>query len=316
MVNDVELLNAIKADMGLEGKGIGKRKYVKSGKPRKPRMTKKEKAALEGGLGFKDLLRIPATAAKVIFPPAAIALKAVGLGKSKRGPEGDAISMHRKISDCSGRKPKAQGGSFLDVLKMPLKLLGMGADGVPVEIPLEHVEKMCGCGMTGGNAFLKFLENLRSGYSMPHSMWKLYKDLKPIDGKGYTAAGYTAAGMTGGKKKKGGSILKMASKIANFSPFTSMSADVSPLSHIIPKDLVRDVSVGIVEKMMGKGKKAKKAKEVEEVKEVKEKKAKKVKRAVSPKVARRGELVKKIMKSKSLSFIEASKYVKANNLKY
>lgn len=308
MVNDVELLNAIKADMGLEGKGIGKRKYVKSGKPRKPRMTKKEKAKLEGGLGFKDLLRIPATAAKMMFPPAAIALKAVGLGK--------------------GKKPK-NGAGFLDVLKMPLKLLGMGADGVAVEIPLEHAEHIIGSGMTGGaNTFMNFLENLRKGYSMPHAMWKLYKELKPIVGKGYTAAGrkqignflpsdavVTASGQTAGKRKyvkkgkgetgggeTGGSFLDMASRIANFSPFTSMSADVAPLSHLLPKDLIRDVSVGVVEKMMGKGKK--------------EKKENKVKRAVSPKVARRGALVKKLMKEKGFSVIEASKYIKAKGLKY
>lgn len=295
MVNDVELLNAIKTDMGLEGKGIGKRKYVKSGKLRKPRMTKKEKHAkemLEGGFGFKDLLRIPATAAKVMFPPAAIALKAVGLGKAKKG-------AHKQM--------KQHGDGFLDILKMPLKLLGMGADGEPVEIPLEYAEKMVGSGMTGGNAFLKFLDNLKRGYSMPRSMWKLYKDLKPMAGKGFTAAGQTAGkrkyvkkakGLTGGGET-GGSFLDMASRIANFSPFTSMSADVAPLSHIIPKDLIRDVSVGLVEKMMGKGKKVKKPK-----------------RAVSPKVASRAALVKKIMKEKGFSVIEASKYVKAKGLKY
>jgi hypothetical protein len=309
MVNDVELLNAIKADMGLEGKGIGKRKYVKSGKLRKPRMTKKEKHAkemLEGGFGFKDLLRIPATAAKIMFPPAAIALKAVGLGKGKKG-------THKQMN-------QKHGDGFLDILKMPLKLIGMGADGEPVEIPLEYAEKIVGSGMTGGNAFLKFLENLKSGYTMPRSMWKLYKDLKPIAGKGYTAsgvtaAGVTAAGQTAGKRKyvkkakgqtgggeTGGSFLDMASRIANFSPFTSMSADVAPLSHIIPKDLIRDVSVGLVEKMMGKGKKVKKEK--------------KPKRAVSPKVASRAALVKKIMKEKGFSVIEASKYVKAKGLKY
>lgn len=303
MVNDVELLNAIKADMGLEGKGIGKRKYVKSGKARKPRMTKKEKKEkeLEGGFGFKDLLRIPATAAKIMFPPAAIALKAVGLGKGKK----------QKACQC--------GDGFLDILKMPFKLLGMGVDGVPVEIPLEHAEHILGSGMTGGNAFLKFLENLRKGYSMPRALWTLSKDMGTsagdgVTGAGYTAAGVTAAGYTAAGKRKyvkkakgetGGSFLDMASKIANFSPFTSMSADVAPLSHIIPKDLIRDVSVGIVEKMMGKGKKEKK-----------ENKENKPKRAVSPKVAKRAALVKKIMQQKGLSVIEASKYIKAHNMKY
>jgi len=261
----------------------------------------------------------------------------------------------------------ASGGSFLDIIKAPFKLLGFGTNG-------ELVASMEGCGYKDlfngeklynfigdgmkhkkGGSFMDFVSSMAGPLALPFKLLSKmsgngeYQEVEDKDindalggvmrvmGKGYSAGGMSAGALKklpnrtgnqgligfGSKKsdKKGGNFLDIASKIANFSPFTSTTAS-NPLSQLFGAENVRNVAVDIASKMMGKGKKEKKPT-----------KQKKTGGAVNmggrpttqnmpsssfsggaKKSNKRAEIVKKVMKEKNMSMIEASKYVKANKL--
>jgi len=275
-MKDTELLNIIKSDMGLTGKGVsaGKKTYKK------------------GGFGFKDLLKPLATVAKVVFPPAAIPLKMVGLGNGE------------------------------DVLDMPMKLVAQGKNGYLIDLLPEDIERgigkgmsaggmSAGCsecgGMCGGNLFSDFLRDLQKGIPLPILMIK-YAFKKgngmsagaELGGMGMgsrpTRDNMPASMMASGKKrgrpskKVGGDIISTLARVANIAKGGKK------------KVFKMDDEVAVAK--VSKAKKPKKEKVV---------KGGKVK---NPKLAKRAALVKKIMKEKGLKMIDASKYIRENNLQY
>jgi hypothetical protein len=314
-MKDSELLNIIKNDMGLKGKGMsaGKKVYKK------------------GGIGFKDLLKIPATIVKSVFPPAALPLKMVGLGK----------------------KQKQYGSGLFDIFKIPLKLVGLGANGEYVEVYEKDIDRAVGMGMSGGCSECgdvcggnigEVLKLLITGQSLPYAIQKSQKkkQKKSKKGKGITGGAelgtvelgrvrrvkgegmgsrptrdnMPGSDMSGGKKrgrpsKKGGSFLSTIADIANISPFTNSVMDISPLSQLVGKKTLQNAAASMVEKQLGLGitggkKKAGRPKKEKQPKQ----------RKVNSKMANRSKLVKKIMNEKGVSMIEASKLIKQHNLKY
>ena len=270
-MKDTELLNIIKSDMGLTGKGVsaGKKTYKK------------------GGFGFKDLIKPLTTVAKVVFPPAAIPLKMVGLGNGE------------------------------DVLDMPMKLVAQGKNGYLIDLLPEDIERgigkgmsagsmRAGCsecgGMCGGNLFTDFLRELQKGTPLPLLIIKYA--LKAPKGSGISA-GAELGGMGMGSRPTRDNMpaSMMASGKKRGRPSKKVGGDIiSTLAR------VANITKG------GKAKKEKVA--VAYVSKLKKEKVVKGGKVKNPKIAKRAALVKKIMKEKGLKMIDASKYIRENNLSY
>ncbi len=117
-------------------------------------------------------------------------------------------------------------------------------------------------------------------------------------GQGMTAGGLTAGGMIAGKRKyvrkSGAGMMDIFSKIANASPFSNVTAG-NPLSQLFGDQNVKDMASKIVGRMISGG-------------------AKRAKKPASAGVMKRAEIVKKVMKERGISMIQASKAVKAEGL--
>jgi hypothetical protein len=177
--------------------------------------------------------------------------------------------------------------------------------------------------LEGGNAITNFLSNILQQFNPLHHIGKEISrtfNKGKVMGKRYGGAkgdviDTNTTGRTGnqalivgygkkrGRKPKGAGILGDIAKVANapmdfLSKFTMEQPTF--LESVVGRDnlrnIGRNVSAGVVEKMLGLGKK-------------KEKDANKPK-----KVNKRAEIVRKVMKEQGLKMIEASKYVKDNNL--
>jgi hypothetical protein len=286
-MKDTELLNIIKSDMGLTGKGVsaGKKTFKK------------------GGFGFKDLLKPLALAAKVVFPPAAIPLKMVGLGNGE------------------------------DILDLPMKLVGQGKNGYLIELLPEDIERGIGrgmsaggmsagnmygcphCGMTGGN-MSNLLRDLQKGESLPKLISKYsLKKGKGISAAGMSAAGMSAAGMSAGAEL-GGMGMGLRPTRDNM-PASMMGAAKKRgrPSKKVGGDILSTLA-RVANIIKGGKKKVFKMDENVSVAKVSKAKAPKGGKVKSGKLANRAALVKKIMKEKGLKMIEASKYIRENNLTY
>ena len=273
----------------------------------------------------------------------------------------------------------ASGGSFLDIIKAPFKLLGFGEDG-------ELISSMEGSGIKDlfdvdklnaflqkaydrkkGGSFMDFISSMAGPLALPIKILSkltgganngeyMQVDDKDINdmvggmiriiGKGYSAGGYSAGGMSAGVLKKlpnrtgnqaligfgkkrgrkpkaeGGNFLDIASKIANFSPFTSTTSS-NPLSQLFGDENIRNISTSIASKMMGKGKRGRKQPKVITTggavnmggrPTTQNMPSSSFSGGAKKKPNKRAEIVKKVMKEKNMSMIEASKYVKQNNL--
>jgi hypothetical protein len=278
----------------------------------------------------------------------------------------------------------ASGGSFLDIIKAPFKLLGFGEDG-------ELISSMEGSGIKDlfdvdklnaflqkaydrkkGGSFMDFISSMAGPLALPikilskltgganNGEYMLVDDkdindmvggMMRIIGSGMSAGGYSAGGMSAGvlnkpkvikpkvsnrtgnqgligfgKKKRGrkpkvegGNFLDIASKIANFSPFTSTTSS-NPLSQLFGDENVRNIAVDIASKMMGKGKRGRKPKSTGGAVNMGSRPttqnmpSSSFSGGAKKKPNKRAEIVKKVMKEKNMSMIEASKYVKQNNL--
>jgi hypothetical protein len=285
--------------MGLTGKGVsaGKKTYKK------------------GGFGFKDLIKPLATVAKVVFPPAAIPLKMVGLGNGE------------------------------DVLDMPMKLVAQGKNGYLIDLLPEDIERgigkgmsaggmsagaMCGCpqcGMNGGNIFSDFLRDLQKGIPLPVLMIK-YAFKK---GKGMSAGAQLGMGMSAGAQL--GMGMSAGAELGGMGMGSRPTRDNMPASMMgaakkrgRPSKKVGGDIISTIARVanIAKGGKKKVFKMDDEVAVPKVSKAKKPKKekvvkggkVKSGKLAKRAALVKKIMKEKGLKMIDASKYIRENNLQY
>lgn len=282
-MKDTELLNIIKSDMGLTGKGVsaGKKTYKK------------------GGFGFKDLIKPLATVAKVVFPPAAIPLKMVGLGNGE------------------------------DVLDMPMKLVAQGKNGYLIDLLPEDIERGIGkgmsaggmsagcsqCGMCGGNLFSDFLRDLQKGIPLPVLIIKYA--LKAPKGSGMSAGAQLGMGMSAGAELGG---MGMGSRPTRDNMPASMMASGKKRGRPSKKvggDIISTLA-RVANIVKGGKKKVFKMDDEVAVTKVSKAKAKAPKggKVKSGNLANRAALVKKIMKEKGLKMIEASKYVKQNNLQY
>lgn len=235
-MNDIELLNAIKNDMGLEGKGIGKRSYNKSGKPRKPRTPKKAEdsydklikalegkkleyhgAGLDGAGFFSSMLSMLPVVGSVAGPLA----KKVGLGVSAGGLSAGGVSAGGVSAGgiTAGSKPKRKyvkkGRGLVSGLLSMVPAVG------PVLAHAYEAKQKYGKGIIAGNV------NLSAG-------------AKPK--RKYI------------KKQKGAGLLDVMSKVANISPFTDVTSG-NPLSKLFGQENVRDIAAKLATKAMGGKKK-------------------------------------------------------------
>ena len=253
----------------------------------------------ESGGSFFDILKMP--------------FKLLGFGKDGElisSMEGcgakdlfDTEKLYKFIGDS--RKHK-KGGSFMDIignlagpLAIPFKLLSkLSGSGEYQEVDDEDINNVLG-GM---------MRIVGSGYSAGSA-----GTLKKLPNR---TGNQGLIGFGSKKQKKGGNFLDIASKIANFSPFTSTTAS-NPLSELFGDENVRNMAVDIAGDLMGKGKK--KAKAIKSGSRMGGRPTTQNMPSSSfsggaKKINKRAEIVKKVMKEKNMSMIEASKYVKANNL--
>lgn len=306
-------MEEVKEGMGLKGKGVSAgMKKMKKGKGYTAGND------MEGGFGFKDLLRGPATLLKAVVPMASVPLKVVGLGKKKGGAQlgydGPPVwkdNLPKPFYYASGLSAGGYtAGSVKKLLDDEAKFMVKNENG-------EYQE------LEGGNVITKFLSGLldkvnplsiiSNAVSESFNKGKKYgkryggvKEPKFMENEGRTGnqALIVGYGKKRGRKPKGAGVLSDIAKIANApNDFVSKFTLEPPsfLESVIGRDnlrnIGREVSSNVVSKMLGVGKKAPKA----------PKKGPK-------KVNKRAEIVRQVMKDKGLKLIEASKYVKEHNL--
>lgn len=279
-MNDIELLNSIKNDMGLHGKGIGKRAY-------------KKRQPMKGGK-LEDVANMPFKIEGSAYGDLLNALEQknqefVGAGMNGEGFFSDMLSMVPIVGNIAGPlakkvglgKQQENGAGILSGLVSMVPIVG------PVLSGAMDAKKKLGLGVSAGK---------RRGKGL--SAGGLSAGNVPLLAAGLSAGGLSAGGKPKRKyvKKNGAGLLDVVSKVANISPFTNTLAN-NPLSQLMGQENVRQVAVNAVKKMLG-GKKVKKAKG----------------KKGNKKIAERAKIVKKIMKERGISMIEASKAVKSEGL--
>ena len=347
---NVRELVDIKDGMGLQGMGLsaGMKKMIK-------KETKKETKKGKGMSAGAQLGYVPPVWKDNITPPFFVAtggaysgegmsagglldvlklpLKIMGFGKNGKKIEMKGaglmdifdpiklIKFGRKLITGSGMSAGGMSaGGFMDLLKLPLKIMGFGKNGEEYE--------MEGCGAIV-DTIKKLLLKMHPLMVMKGIAEKSYKDekakldkqKKEFSGGAINRTGNQGLMGYGMEPKDGAGLMSVLSDIASLpsrlDPFTFSS----PLDDLVGKERVRDVSKSIVEGMMdGKGN----AKHFVETKGSGMKGrptkqnmhsssfsggAKKIK-----KVNKRAEVVRKVMKERGVSMIEASKIVKNEGL--
>jgi len=199
-------------------------------------------------------------------------------------------------------------GGFMDIIKLPLKLLGLGKNNQYVE--------MEGCGEVA-DALRVITKHLLQGKGMSAGKKRGRKGKQPkvmMSAGAVNRTGNQGLMGFGEKPKNGAGLFDVMSKIANFPSDIMPSTFSSPLEDIFGKSNLRDISAKIAENMTGgKTTKGYKGKGMGN-RPTKQNLPSSSFSGGAKKPNKRAEIVRKIMKERGVSMIEASKIVKNEGL--
>jgi hypothetical protein len=367
---NVNQLVDIKEGMGLEGMGLsaGMKKVIRKGKG----MSAGAQLGYDGPPVWKDNAVPPffraggysaggycsgeGMSGGGLFDLIKIPLKLIGLGKDGNEYELQGkglfdlmnplklVKLARMALGDSADGGGMSGGGFLDLVKIPLKLMGLGKNGEEYELE--------GGGVVV-DAIKKFLMNLHplmmatndiKGRLKQSKVGNNSKNMMSAGNERFEGmSGLSGVGMSAGRKKRGkgmsagavnrtgnqglmgyGEIPKegaglfdVITKVVNgpmdlINKLNPLSMS-SPMDDIFGKERVRKVGTAIAEKMSGLGTRPKKGKGMGS-RPTKQNMHSSSFSGGAKKPNKRAEIVKRIMKERGVKMIEASKIVKNEGL--
>jgi len=196
-------------------------------------------------------------------------------------------------------------GGFMDIIKLPLKLLGLGKNNQYVE--------MEGCGEVA-DALRVITKHLLQGKQPKGKGMSAGRKGKGMSAGAVNRTGNQGLMGFGEKPKNGAGLFDVMSKIANFPSDIMPSTFSSPLEDIFGKSNLRDISAKIAENMTGgKTIKGYKGKGMGN-RPTKQNLPSSSFSGGAKKPNKRAEIVRKIMKERGVGMIEASRIVKNEGL--